>query len=335
MKGIITLKTAVIFFACLSGSGLIVGSNQGIAAGGKARTDAPQIFCASSTETSINITVCAPNLGTNSTGLPAGFSLQWMTCDEYAANGNQWYLSDDPRLCKASFSGNAISSRYRLAPGQCVTVNVGAFVFDEGASTNCAGPLECGKCYVFRAFSHATTDHNRSDFTTNLTCSTLTCGSPCEDGDACEFCVCCVIDPIHWPVYGPPGCAPFARNEWPATSLTLGTVTYTDLELCQILNTPADGNGLIAFAQELIAAKLNQLSINIQLQGLPMSRCIGYTCEEMAMIERCIAEADALIGGQVIPPHGSGFLDLTATDSLITCLRALNQSTLGEGGCPD
>jgi hypothetical protein len=108
-----------------------------------------------------------------------------------------------------------------------------------------------------------------------------------------------------------------------------------DLQLCQILNTPADGNGLIVLAKELIAAKLNLASIRIQLNGFEVSSCIGYSCEEVAMINRCIADADALIGGQVIPPHGSGFLDSTVTDSLTTCLRAFNESTLGVGGCPD
>jgi hypothetical protein len=257
-----------------------------------------------------------------------------MTCDEYAANGNQWYLSDDPRLCKASFSGNANLSRYNLAPGECVTVNVGAFLFDEGASASCAGSLQCGTCYLFRAFGHATNALKRSEFTNNLSCSTRGCGSQCEDGNSCEFCNCCVIDAIHWPTEGPPGCAAFTRNQWPVTSLTLGTVTYTDLELCQIFNTPANGNGLLALAQELIAAKLNQIIIEIQLQRLQVSLCSGYTCEEVAMIARCIADADALIGGLVIPPLGTGFLDSTVTDSLTTCLRAYNGSTLGVDGCP-
>lgn len=143
------------------------------------------------------------------------------------------------------------------------------------------------------------------------------------------------VECIHWPTEGPPGCAEFTRNQWPVTSLTLGTVTYTDSELCQILNTPANGNGLIALAKELIAAKLNQISTNNQLQHLGVSLCSGYTCEEVAMIVRCIADADALIGGQVIPPHGNGFLDATVTDLLTTCLHTYNGSELGVDGCPD
>ncbi len=47
------------------------------------------------------------------------------------------------------------------------------------------------------------------------------------------------------------------QNEWPVTSLTLGSVSYSDLELESILNTPVGGNGLISLAHQLIAAKLN------------------------------------------------------------------------------
>jgi hypothetical protein len=71
-------------------------------------------------------------------------------------------------LCKASFSGNANLSRYNLPAGGCVPVNLGEFLFDEGASTNCARALVCGTDYVFRAFGHATNALNRSDFTANL-----------------------------------------------------------------------------------------------------------------------------------------------------------------------
>jgi hypothetical protein len=340
MKRIITRKTAVVLFTFLATAGLIFGVNASIStprsllvtAAKDGRIDTPEIFCASTTKGSINITVCAPNSGTSATGLPAGFSLQWMTCNDFAANGNQWVDADDPRLCKASFSGNANSSSYDLAPGECVTVNVGDFLFDNGASTNCAETLQCDTCYVFRAFGHASNNLNRSEFTSNLNCSTTDCSSQCEDDDTCEFCNCCVISARSWGNGGPCGSAFW---QFPVTSLTLGTVTYTDLELCAILNTPANGNSLIALAQELIAAKLNQISINNQLQGFPVTFCSGYTCEEVAMIARCIADADAVIGGLVIPPHGNGFLDSNATGSLIACLHTFNGSELGVDGCPD
>src|SRR5437868_2758422 len=146
------------------------------AAGQKPPIATPQISCAGGTQVSRSITICASNSGAGATGLPAGFSLQWMTCDDYAANSNQWFTSEDPRLSKASFSGNANSSRYNLVPGECVTVNIGDLLLDSGASTNSVGSLSCGKCYVFRAFGHATSELNRSAFTSNLNCSTLDCG---------------------------------------------------------------------------------------------------------------------------------------------------------------
>jgi hypothetical protein len=65
-----------------------------------------------------------------------------MTAPDYAANGNAWYSSEDPRLCKASFSGNARASRYRLAAGACVTVSLGDLLFDNGASADCVAALD-------------------------------------------------------------------------------------------------------------------------------------------------------------------------------------------------
>jgi hypothetical protein len=272
----------------------------------KKKVDTPQINCAGSTQASINIQVCAPS-GTGATGAPAGFSIQWMTQADYVANGNAWYLSDDTRLCKASFSGNANLSRYNLSPGQCVTVNVGEFLFDNGASTNCLDALVCGTDYVFRAFAHANSTLNRSDFTTNQTCSTLDCGS--EGG--------CTFTQGYWKTHGPVGCDPSSgANVWPVTSLTLGSVTYTDLELCNIFNKPAAGNGLIALAHQLMAAKLN----------------IANGADGSA-VATDIANADALIGSLVVPPVGSGFLAPSATSTLITALTNYNEGATGPGHC--
>ena len=160
MKRTITHLAVVVFLAGLTIPAFILCGSANTTtlspAGKNPPVDTPQLSCAGGTQVSRSITVCAPNSSTNPTGLPAGFSLQWMTCDAYASNGNRWFDSDDSRLSKASFSGNANSSRYKLAPGQCVTVMVGDFLFDEGASTNSNGNLSCGTCYVFRAFGHAT-----------------------------------------------------------------------------------------------------------------------------------------------------------------------------------
>ena len=274
-------------------------------AAGKPRMDTPTISCAGSTQTSINITVC----GGETTGAPAGFSIQWMTAADFAANGNQWFLSDDPRLCKASFSGNANLSRYNLRPGECVTVNLGDFLFDEGASTTCPDALTCGTDYVFRSFAHATSTLNRSSFAANLTCSTLACNE--GGGDNCTF------TQGYWKTHGPEGCVTGNNtNVWPVTGLTLGNVPYTDLQLCSIFNTPAGGNGLIALAHQLMAAKLNIAN------GADGSAVAG-----------AIAGADALIGDLVVPPVGSGFLKPGVTAVLVTTLSNYNEGATGPGHC--
>lgn len=270
------------------------------------KMDTPTINCAGSTQVSINIQVCAGA----TTGAPAGFSIQWMTAADFAANNNQWYASDDLRLCKASFSGNANLSRYNLGKGECVTVNLGEFLFDNGASTNCPNALVCGTDYVFRAFAHASSTLFRSDFTANRTCSTLACGH----GDTCT------LTQGYWKTHGP---VPTGNNEytWPQevkdNGLMLGSVLYTPDQLLAIFNTPASGNGLIALAHQLIAAKLN----------------IASGAAHPSDVDQAIADADTLIGGLVIPPVGSGFLKPAVTSALTTALANYNEGVTGPGHC--
>lgn len=266
----------------------------------KPKMSTPTLSCATSTQVSIEITFTA-----GATGAPAGFSLQWMTAAAYAANGNQWASSDDPGLCKGSFSGNANLSRYNLGPGESVTVRVGEFLFDNGASTNCGDALVCGTAYVFRAFAHANSSLQRSEFTSNLTCSTLSCTT--SEG--------CTYTQGYWKTHGP---IPTGNNvnEWPVNSLTLGTVVYTDLQLQSIFDTPAGGNGLIALAHQLMAAKLN----------------IANGSDPTA-IAASVAAADALIGGLVIPPVGAGNISPAATSALTTALANYNEGATGPGHC--
>ena len=104
-------------------------------------------------------------------------------------------------------------------------------------------------------------------------------------------------------------------NAWPVQSLTLGTVTYTKTQLISILQTPVKGNGLISLSYQLIAAKLNQAS------GASVPPDVASA----------IAAADALIGGLVVPPVGSGSLSPASTSSLTTTLDNYNNG-LAAGG---
>jgi cysteine-rich repeat protein len=104
-------------------------------------------------------------------------------------------------------------------------------------------------------------------------------------------------------------------DAWPVTSLTLGTVTYDQAELIVILKTPVKGNGLIALAHQLIAAKLN----------------VAAGADD-ASIEASITAADALIGSLVV---GEDRLATSETSDLNGALDAFNNGDVGPGHCGD
>jgi hypothetical protein len=127
----------------------------------------------------------------------------------------------------------------------------------------------------------------------------------------------CTYTQGFWKTHGP---VPVGNNdnEWPVTSLSLGTTNYTDLQLLSILNTPPQGNGLISLAHQLIAAKLNVAN--------------GADDTDIAST---IAAADALVDGLVIPPVGSGSLSPSVTSGLTDALDDYNSGNTGPGHCED
>jgi len=293
----------------LAAAGLLALVSAPAEAGKAGRMSTPAIGGAGATPSSALVQVCAAASGTGAT---AGFSLQWMPAADASANGGAWYSSDDPRLCKASFSGNASGSRYDLGPGECVTVSLGDLLFDNGASASCTAALACETDYVVRTFAHATSALGRSDFTPAVALSTAACG---HTGFGCTS----SLD--YWQLFNPvgcpnPGCGPQTCVDWPLTSLTLGSVTYTVEELVAILNAPASGNGLLALAHQLIVAKLN----------------VAAGADDFA-IANTIAAADALVSGLIVPPVGGGFLDPGATATYTATLAAFNQGAIGPGAC--
>ena len=268
------------------------------------------LSCTAVSGASIDLTVCAGN-----SGAPAGFSIQWETLDDYNTYG--WSSENAPSYRCASLSGvPGCASQYSLGSKQCVTVNVGSNLFDDcGASATC-GPteLECGTTYIFRAFAHNVPGGLKaSDKSGTTQCTTFDCG-----GQGCTY------TQGFWKTHGPEGCANGnntnkwwdAANNLPVTSLMLGNVSYTDLQLCSILHTPSKGNGLISLAHQLIAAKLN----------------IANGSSDAA-IKSSIDAADALIGNLLIPPVGSGFLSPSTTSALSTALTNYNEGATGPGHC--
>jgi hypothetical protein len=275
-----------------------------VAPGGpKLPMSTPLLACApASTGAAIDVTFTA-----GATGAPAGFSVQWMLVSDFVAAGG--WTSDTtiaPSYCHASFSGNASGYYYNLGPGGQTTVTLGDVLFDTpGASSSCENvPLLCGEQYVFRAFAHATSNLGRSDWSADTFCSTLPCG-----GDGCTY------TQGYWKTHGP---IPTGNNvnEWPVIGLTLGTVAYTDFELQAIFDTPGSGNALITLAHQLIAAKLN----------------VANGADDSA-VASAIAAADALIGGLVVPPIGTGTLPNGSVGALITALTDYNEGATGPGHC--
>ena len=307
------LLLAVVIFACKKDVSQS-SDNLQAKAQPKASLDPLALSCTAVSGASIDVRVCA-----GESGASAGFSIQWETLADYNLYG--WSSENAPSYRCASLSGvPGCASKYSLAANACVTVNIGNNLFDDcGASATC-GPteLECGTTYIFRAFAHNIPGGLKaSDKSGTTQCTTFDCGS---EG--------CTYTQGYWKTHGPEGCATGNNtNQWfdkitdpanPAhiTNLTLGTVSYTDLQLCSILNTPAAGNGLLSLAHQLIAAKLN-----IANGSSPVS------------IQSSIDAADALIGGLDIPPVGSGFLAPSATSALTTALTNYNEGATGPGHC--
>jgi len=101
------------------------------------------------------------------------------------------------------------------------------------------------------------------------------------------------------------------------SGLILGCRTYSCTDILNIFNTPVSGNGAIALAHQLIAARLNALSIQAQ----------GGTVPSAA--QTCINQANALLcNTQRLP---GGFLSPSSTSALTDCLDAFNS---GQSGVP-
>ena len=256
-----TLAFVMLGFAVIAVPAMFLSSTPGAAAA-KPKMSTPMISCASSGQDYIDINVTAGS----PTGAPAGFSIQLQTAGDYAQFGWPGDSSCPPDIdgvptcgesfCKASFSGNAAFSNYNLAAGQSVTVRIGVLLVDNGASTDCRDvKLLCAHNYVFRAFAHADSDRQRSDFTENLTCSTLECSVNCDPT---------VKGLDYWKTHSmfcnlEEGCQ---EDAWPESvlesGLSFGCATYTAAELEAILlTTPEEGDCTTALLHQVIVAMLN------------------------------------------------------------------------------
>jgi hypothetical protein len=213
-----------------------------------------------------------------------GFVIEWMTVADFIANGNQW--PDDPaEVCQASFSNS-------LAPNQTVEVVIGDDrLFDSfGVRRGCSDdPLLCDTAYVFRCRVNETDSCDASAWGNTIACATLSC----NPGQNCTY------TQGYWKNHS---------DAWPLQSLTLGALSYNGSHLLQILNRPAQGNGLVTLAHQLVAAKLN----------------IANGADPTA-VQQSVINADNIIGGLIVPPIGNGHLSPGQTSQLSDTLTEYNE----------
>jgi uncharacterized protein DUF5979 len=216
---------------------------------------------------------------------------------------------DDSFVFNWSIAGGA-SGQVTLSNGQCQTVASGVTIRSQATVTEAAPPANWAVTNIVvlnqNGIAGGTVDIPNRTATRNISndagasftfTNTFT---PPATG--------CTFTQGYWKTH---------PADWPVTTLTLGTVTYTQAQLLAILGQEVNGNGLISLAKQLIAAKLN----------------VADGADPTA-VSAAIAAADALIGGLVVPPVGSGFLAPSTTDATKTTLANYNQGLTGPGHCP-
>jgi hypothetical protein len=234
------------------------------------------------------------------TGAQSGFTVDWVAKSVYDA------LGDFPPATDANFhTGNFVgvpvwvvqgtSGDFTLPPTAWQAVELGELFDESGVKTTATDELSASTDYVIRIKANGGVTYSESAPSAPLVVST----SAQQQN--------CTFTQGYWKNH---------TSVWPSGPITLGTVSYTPAQLLSIFNKPAGGNGLIILAHQLIAAKLNIMN-----------------GADASSIASTIASADALIGGLICPPVGSGFLTPASVNSLATNLDNYNNGLVGPGHC--
>jgi hypothetical protein len=259
--------------------------------------DAPSISLVDSGHGKVRLTVEA-----GASGAPAGFTVCWMKASDFFARGGAWPASVTAGMGYGQFTGTATLNTwgapvrsFQLASHEALDVEVGDLADESGVSGTVGLELVDGEDYVFCAYANGDGGSGRSALSVTLGSSTTIQGLDCTYTQG------------FWKTH---------PEAWPVTSVTLGTVSYTAAQALLILGEPVNGNGLVALAHQLIATKLN-----------------GANGANLATVSAAVAAADAMIGGLVVPPLGSGSLATSLTSSLTQTLDDFNQGITGPGHC--
>ena len=260
--------------------------------------DAPALAVAAAGHGKVRLTVTA-----GPSGAPGGFEVCYMTSAQFAQRGGAWpatgWVAGEGWV---DFTGvgtlntwGASSVDFRLAPHQALDIEIGDTRDETGVMGTTGSELASATEYVVSVFALPASGGPRSLLSATLASATSLQG------------VNCTYTQGYWKNH--PGA-------WPTSSMVLGTVSYSAAELITILNEPVVGNGLVSLAHQLIAAQLNVMN-----------------GANPGTITATIASANALIGGLVVPPVGSGTLVPAATSALTQTLDDFNNGIIGPGHC--
>jgi hypothetical protein len=236
-------------------------------------------------------------------GAPNGFTIEWIPRSLHDALGSWPEDPLDPRIHSAIYLGipslNVVegTTSFLLGPGQTAKVEIGD-VFDEtGVLATNAGEMAVGTEYAVRVRANGSgglTGGGDGLVPSSSNSGTHFCRTKPNDG--LED---CVHSQGYWKTH---------PTVWPVSSLRLGNIIYSKTQLLAIWNTPAQGNGLISLAHQLMAAKLNIIS-----GAVPPSS-----------VTTAISMADGLIGTRVVPPVGSGYVSPSSTSAITDDLEEFN-----------
>jgi hypothetical protein len=256
--------------------------------------DTPSVHFVSNSRSSITLEVEA-----GASGAPAGFVVEWMKKSDFDALGGWPADENDYRIIYCQFYGvptwHVSTGNYVLPAGGKVQVVVGDIFDETGLYANYDGELGDASEYVIRVHAEGNTDATESPRSADVWASTST---PLQN---------CTYTQGFWKTH---------PEAWPVGSLTLGTTTYSAAQLLQILNTQAQGNGLLILAHQLIAALLNQ-----------------DDGADVSSVQTDITNAQNLIGNLVIPPIGGDSLPSDAVTSIANDLNDYNTGVTGPGHC--
>lgn len=272
-----------------------------------AALDAPALDPGVEATTILHIEVAA-----GASGAPNGFTIEWMPRSIFDARGGWPTDPLDPAIQFAIYLGtptlNTVEGTrtFLLGPGEIAKVEIGDFFDETGVTTSTLGEMAVGTEYVVRVKANG--DGGMTGGGDNLISPSPYSGTfyawTKENSGSTE----CVHSQGYWKTH---------PEAWPLANIKLGNIIYTKAQCLLIWNTPAEGNGLISLAHQLMAAKLN----------------IAAGAIAPASITGAIATADALINTKVIPPIGAGYLAPATTSYLTDDLEEFNTEESGNIQC--